>query len=437
MSVCFLLFFTAATTYAAPNILDVTNNGTVWTISGTSFGVKATAEPVRFEQFTGETPGADISSGGYWSDSSVNNAGYHTFSNSNYRYGDASNISAEFHYVGNDVQGWVYRQFCSGRAYISLWIKMDYVSMSENPGPQHKTLFLLPNHTYGQYPMIGVTNVFDTDTIDHETINYLFAQKCNVAGCTDQSTFLSTHSAYEGQWYQYAIEYQDSDLNTANGHIVGWKSDPDGVLAINKNTTLNGVATQTDSSTGVITTLNIGFLQVNTEETYFYFDDIYIDNSWARVEIGDNSDYDSCTHREMQIPISWDTDEITITFNKGSFENNSTAYLFVVDENGAISDGRTITVGSASTTRYYLDADGDGYSPGDYQDAESDPGETWYTAGELTSTSGDCNDSDAAINPGATEICGNEVDEDCDGTSQSCPVTSTAKGASMKGGFSG
>ena len=86
------------------------------------------------------------------------------------------------------------------------------------------------------------------------------------------------------------------------------------------------------------------------------------------------------------------------------------------------------------TTRYYLDADGDGYSPGDYQDAESDPGETWYTAGELTATSGDCNDSNAAINPGATEICGNGVDDDCDGADRAC---ATVKGCFTKGGYSG
>jgi len=35
-------------------------------------------------------------------------------------------------------------------------------------------------------------------------------------------------------------------------------------------------------------------------------------------------------------------------------------------------------------------------------------------AAELTATSGDCNDADAAVHPGATEVC-NGVDDDCDG----------------------
>jgi len=32
-----------------------------------------------------------------------------------------------------------------------------------------------------------------------------------------------------------------------------------------------------------------------------------------------------------------------------------------------------------------------------------------------TTDAGDCDDANAEVNPGATELCGNQVDDDCDG----------------------
>ena len=79
-----------------------------------------------------------------------------------------------------------------------------------------------------------------------------------------------------------------------------------------------------------------------------------------------------------------------------------------------------LCVGCGDTTTYYKDSDGDGYGdPDTAREAFAQPS-GYVTKGE------DCNDSDVAINPGATELCDDGMDNDCDGDSDSddsdCPV---------------
>ncbi|HYJ63819.1 MAG TPA: MopE-related protein, partial [Parafilimonas sp.] len=65
-------------------------------------------------------------------------------------------------------------------------------------------------------------------------------------------------------------------------------------------------------------------------------------------------------------------------------------------------------------TVWYKDADDDGYSDGTTQTQCERPS-GYKLATELIATSGDCNDGNAAINPGAVEICGNGIDDNCNG----------------------
>ncbi len=68
-----------------------------------------------------------------------------------------------------------------------------------------------------------------------------------------------------------------------------------------------------------------------------------------------------------------------------------------------------VLAGSTPTV-WHKDADGDGYSDGNTQTSCTQP--TGYISNPLVGN--DCDDTDAAINPGATEIC-DGLDNDCDG----------------------
>jgi hypothetical protein len=76
------------------------------------------------------------------------------------------------------------------------------------------------------------------------------------------------------------------------------------------------------------------------------------------------------------------------------------------------------------TTDLYIDVDGDGYDAGIETVCY---GESIPTGYSLTTNGTDCNDNDSNINPGAVEICGNGIDDNCNGQADEgcgtiCPI---------------
>jgi len=82
---------------------------------------------------------------------------------------------------------------------------------------------------------------------------------------------------------------------------------------------------------------------------YIWIDSVYMDNTWARVIIGDSAVYDNCSKKiEIQYPLTWSTGNVSVRFNPGTFSQNESAWLYVFDANNNISNSIKLTVGGNS-----------------------------------------------------------------------------------------
>ncbi|MFC1854959.1 choice-of-anchor Q domain-containing protein [Thermodesulfobacteriota bacterium] len=83
--------------------------------------------------------------------------------------------------------------------------------------------------------------------------------------------------------------------------------------------------------------------------------------------------------------------------------------------------GGAIDIGAYEISLWYKDSDGDGYSDGTTEYASLRP--TGYKlVGELTATSGDCNDNNSTAHLNGTEVCRDGIDQDCSGADDVCPT---------------
>jgi murein DD-endopeptidase MepM/ murein hydrolase activator NlpD len=103
--------------------------------------------------------------------------------------------------------------------------------------------------------------------------------------------------------------------------------------------------------------------------------------------------------------------------NNIQLNNSGTYTVKVTGANGCTKTASTIVTVNPSST-YYLDADHDTYGVSTNTFVGCAP------SGNFSATNGnDCNDNNAAINPGQTEQCGNNTDDNCNSQiDEGCPV---------------
>jgi hypothetical protein len=358
----------ASTSLGAPVITGTSgtySHGNSVTITGSGFTTKATAAPLRWEDFEGYVDGNKVSSeSGWWSDRSATE--YHYVSSDNPRHSNSAqgmrvhNIQDQID-DGNDVSPHLHRQNVgfddTGKILVYVWMYLDWGTTTSDTSYQFKSIRISANEGTGDFAMPGFSyfpwrqsttwiKYYWSNNRTPATISKYFTTNvwgdANAAAKWHQVTLVAdmgTAGNSDCSWYAYATQYDQAsayDTIDAQENVMCIGVGQDQMDAVVFQDWIGSVA-----SGSVV-------------ETTYYWDDLYIDNVWNRVEIGDQSSYSNCTKREIQIPTAWSTTSITIDFNQGAFADAATAYVFVVDSSNNVSSSWEITIGGVG-----------GGSPGD------------------------------------------------------------------------
>lgn len=358
-----ILLLCASTCWAAPSVTDVQQSGSTLTVTGSSFGVKTTAAPTKYDSFEWGTLGETITNGDdpntpYWqyeggtdSSATLNSSYSHSGDRSAYSDGTLNDNQCYFHDSFIDVTPGL-------EMYVSYWMRWDYSLQQDmiSTGDFFKgNRINSGGNSYNGTPYLTVNiNGVDYDTPTNNRVEH-FQYTTDAYGGLNKGRHSSEHFPQE-EWYRVELYLKLSDPAGATNGELWWSLNGSDNWVYLDGTDPGGITRQTGAVNEIdVFTLVFGGCEMDLSSgnaAYSWQDDIYVDNTRARVEIGNASTWAASTHREIQIPTAWATGEITVDLKTGSFAEDATVYVYVVDSDGVVNaSGELITLGGGDLNR--------------------------------------------------------------------------------------
>lgn len=341
---------------AISSVSGTISDGETITIAGTGFGTKGTATPAVFDNFdsndtgrenTDEIKNENCSHYGTWNDEDKGEAYSYTpiYTNANQRTGSTLSSYHHFNIGGGDGSNYAWCQIDFSASHepillITFWERALDVSLDPAPsGSSNIKAWTISDGgvNYGRHTVESVQ-------VDHRFYWALYTLNSIWPTDGDQSMNISSDDADDaGVWYQTILMIKAGSDGALDGEMRVW---------VNGVEYENTIVMETwDSAESDWIALTFGLFSSNftSGDYYLQFDDIYVDDTWQSVWVGNNAAWDSCTHREIQIHKTWSDTGLTFEFNQGSFVDSDTVYVFIMDGDGNASTGEELTSGTRAT----------------------------------------------------------------------------------------
>lgn len=330
--------------HAAPNVTGATVGSTSITVTGSGFGTKSHAAPILWENFEGGTHGANLPTTGRWIAMGSSDGG--KFSNASPYSGSlaAYNQVAGTSAVGPNLGEFntSYYSF-SGTEELYYSYRWKYV-VNDPPNLASMRCVIKPGR-------IGSTGTYYTGTgnmlmggwpVDSggASIAYHNGVEYIDMGWTNRRPT-------SGVWQRHELYKKLSTAGVSDGTAratIDSRYDQQ-----NDTAAVTRATGQTFQHTSVLLGLmGAGYESYPLTDVSFFVDDVYIDNTQARVEICDTSTHSTATNCEIQIPTAWADGSVTADINSGAFAPGATVYVFVIDKDNVPSAGYQVTLAGGS-----------------------------------------------------------------------------------------